>query len=191
MDQIAVDLGAYVHKRPVSYLIKRGLWACVQLPFIHGMPKRLSFLRVALLRLFGAQIGEACLVCGGVKIWEPWNLQMGSRTAIGVDAEIYNLAKISIGSNVTVSQYAYLCSASHDYTDPAFPLFSKPINIGDGAWVAAKAFVAPGVCIGDGTVIGACSVVTKDMPAWMICAGNPCKPLKPRQMGPVAAGGLK
>jgi putative colanic acid biosynthesis acetyltransferase WcaF len=174
-----------VHKRPLSYLIKRGLWACVQLPFIHGMPKRLSFLRIALLRLFGARIGEACLVCGGAKIWEPWNLQVGSRSVIGPDAEIYNLARITIGSNATVSQGAYLCSASHDYTDPAFRLFSKPITIGDGAWVAAKAFVAPGVSIGDGTVIGACSVVTKDMPAWTICAGNPCKPLKPRPGRPV------
>ncbi len=180
-----VDLSTYVHKRPLSYLIKRGLWACVQLPFIHGMPKRLSFLRIALLRLFGARIGEACLVCGGAKIWEPWNLQVGSRSVIGPDAEIYNLARITIGSNATVSQGAYLCSASHDYTDPAFRLFSKPITIGDGAWVAAKAFVAPGVSIGDGTVIGACSVVTKDMPAWTICAGNPCKPLKPRPGRPV------
>ena len=107
---------------------------------------------------------------------------MGFRAVFGTGAEIYNLAKITIGSNAGISQNAYLCSASHDYTDRSFPLFSKPISIGDGAWVASKAFIGPGVSIGEGTVIGACSVVTKDMPAWMVCAGNPCKPLKPRIM---------
>jgi putative colanic acid biosynthesis acetyltransferase WcaF len=178
----AVDLGSYVHKRPWQYLVKRAVWACVQLPFWPGMPKKLSSLRVALLRLFGAHIGEGCQICGGVRIWEPWNLQMGIRSVFGVGAEIYNLAKITIGSNSVISQGAYLCSASHDYTQPSFPLFSKPISIGDGAWIAARAFVGPGVSIGDGTVIGACSVVTKDMPAWTVCAGNPCKPIKPRLM---------
>jgi putative colanic acid biosynthesis acetyltransferase WcaF len=107
---------------------------------------------------------------------------MGAHSVVGTGAEIYNLAKITIGSNAVISQDAYLCSASHDYTDKAFPLFSKPISIGEGAWVASKAFVGPGVSIGEGTVIGACSVVTKDMPAWMVCAGNPCKPIKPRLM---------
>ena len=182
MDQIAVDLGSYVHKRPLSYLIKRGLWACVQLPFVRGTPKQLSGLRIALLRLFGAQIGRGCQVCGGVRVWEPWNLRMGSSSVFGTGAEIYNLARITIGSNTVISQDAYLCSASHDYTNPVFPLFSRDISVGDGAWVASRAFVGPGVSIGEGTVIGACSVVTKDMPPWTVCAGNPCKPLKPRQM---------
>jgi putative colanic acid biosynthesis acetyltransferase WcaF len=177
-----VELGSYSHKRPLSYLLKRALWAFFQLPFLRGTPKQLSFLRVGLLKLFGARIAGGCLICGGVRVWEPWNLEMGAHSVVGTGAEIYNLAKITIGANAVISQDAYLCSASHDYTDKAFPLFSKPISIGSGAWVASKAFIGPGVSIGEGTVIGACSVVTKDMPAWMVCAGNPCKPIKPRLM---------
>lgn len=178
----SVDIGSYSHPRPLGYLFRRGLWACFQLPFARGMPKRLSVLRIWLLRMFGAQIAENCVVCGGVKIWEPWSLEMGRNAVLGEDAVIYNLAKITIGSNVVVSQGANLCTASHDYTDPAFPLFSRPIRIADSAWVASNAYVGPGISIGEGAVIGACAVVTKDMPPWMICAGNPCRPIKPRSL---------
>jgi len=107
---------------------------------------------------------------------------MGAQSVLGTRVEVYNLAKISIGSNVVVSQGSYLCSASHDYTDPAFPLFFRPIVIEDSAWIASNAFVGPGVSIGKGAVIGACAVVVKDMPAWMVCAGNPCQPVKRREM---------
>jgi putative colanic acid biosynthesis acetyltransferase WcaF len=178
----SMNFAAYTHKRPFTYLVKRVLWACVQLPFLRGTPKQFSPLRITLLRLFGAKIKEACLICGGVKIWEPWNLDLGAFCTIGTNAEVYNLAKVTIGSNSVVSQDVYLCSASHNYSDPTFSLFSKPIIIGSSVWIAAKAFVSPGVSIGEGAVVGACSVVTRDMPAWTICVGNPCRPLKPRKM---------
>jgi putative colanic acid biosynthesis acetyltransferase WcaF len=105
---------------------------------------------------------------------------MEDYSVLGDDVEVYNLAPITVGSNSIISQNTYLCSATHDYQDPTFSLYSKPISIGSSAWIAADVFVGPGITIGDGAVVGARSVVTKDVPAWMVCAGNPCRPIKPR-----------
>jgi putative colanic acid biosynthesis acetyltransferase WcaF len=136
--------------------------------------------RIWALRLFGARIGASCLVCGGVSVWMPWNLTMGDGSTLGPSVEVYNFARITIGQETTISQYSYLCSATHDYTLPDMPLRMHPITIGSGAWVCARSFIGPRVIIGDGTVIGAGSVVTRDMPPWTVCAGNPCRQLKPR-----------
>jgi len=186
--QPGVDLSNYHHRRPWSYLAMRALWACVQLPFFSRTPKSLSGLRVALLRLFGAEIGKRCFIGGGTRIWVPSDLRMGDFVAIGEGVKVYNLAPISIGSNTVISQGTYLCTATHDYTDPAFRLDSLPISIGSSVWIAANVFVAPGIAIGEGAVVGACSVVTRDVPAWMVCAGNPCRPLKPRVLRSESGG---
>jgi putative colanic acid biosynthesis acetyltransferase WcaF len=141
----------------------------------------MSPVRIGLLRLFGAKIDRRCLV-GSARIWIPWNLSMGEFAAIGDGAEIYNLAPIRIGANSVVSQRAYLCTASHDYTKSNFPIYSLPITVGASAWIAAAVFVAPGINVGEGAVVGACSVVTKDVPSWTVCAGNPCRVIKPRRL---------
>lgn len=163
----------------------RLLWACFQLPFLGCMPRALSPVRVALLRLFGARIGRACLIDPGVKVWMPWKLTMGERSSLGVQTEVYNFAPVTIGRHVVVSQYNYLCTATHDYTDPFFRLTASPIRIGSQSWIASGCLLSPGVSIGEGAVIGARSVVTKSMPAWTVCAGSPCKPLKPRVVRPM------
>jgi putative colanic acid biosynthesis acetyltransferase WcaF len=116
----------------------------------------------------------------GVTVWMPWNLEMDSCSVLGRRVEIYNFAKIVIGQQTVISQDVYLCTASHDYEHPHMPLTCEPIFIGAQSWIASGAFVGPGVHIGNGAVIGARSVVTKDMPEWMVCAGNPCQPLKRR-----------
>lgn len=118
----------------------------------------------------------------GVKIWAPWNLIAGDEAGVADGVECYSMAKITIGEKVVISQDAFLCAGTHDYEDPKFPLYAKPIQIGANAWVCARSFVHPGVNIGEGAVIGACSVVTHDIPAWMVCAGNPCEPIKPRKI---------
>ncbi len=141
-----------------------------------------SIPRIWALRLFGARIAPSCLICGGVRVWMPWNLIMGEGSTLGPEVEVYNFAPITIGEQTTISQYVYLCTATHDYTTPGMPLVMFPILIGAGVWVCARSFVGPRVNIGDGTVIGACSVVVRDMPAWSVCAGNPCRLLKPRTM---------
>ena len=160
--------------------IARALW----LPFsfvirIKG-PRFLSPVRVCLLRVFGAKIGNRVLVSGEVHIWCPWNLEIGDYSAISFNVEIYNFAKITIGRNTVISQHSYLCTATHDYTAPNLPLIMKPIFIGSQSWVAAKTFVAPGVTIGEGCVIGACSVVTKNIADWNVAAGNPAKIIRTR-----------
>jgi putative colanic acid biosynthesis acetyltransferase WcaF len=101
--------------------------------------------------------------------------------AIGDGAEIYNPSPVTIGDYAVISQGAYLCGASHDYKSLSFPLISNFIRIKPGAWIAARAIVQMGVTVGEGCVIGAGSVVTRDMPEWTVCAGNPCRPLKPYQ----------
>ena len=115
-----------------------------------------------------------------MKIWSPQNLAVGEGGCLGHRVNVYNVGKVTLGARALVSQDTTLCSASHDYEDPAFPLFSRPIVIEADAWVCAEAFVGPGVTVGEGSVVGARSVVTRDTPPRMVCAGNPCRPIKPR-----------
>lgn len=105
---------------------------------------------------------------------------MGNYSCLGPDVDCYSMARISLGNKATVSQRSFLCTGTHETSTSAKRLVTKPITLEDFAWVAAEVFVHPGVTIGEGAVIGARSVVVKDMPPWMVCAGFPCKPLKPR-----------
>ncbi len=136
--------------------------------------------RNLLLKFFGAKIGEGSIVHSSVRIWAPWNLDIGRRTAVGPGAIFYNPAKIILGNKITISQRAHLCAASHDYTDKAHPLITKPIVVNDFSWVAAEAFVAFGVTIGEGAIVGARAVVSKDVEPWTVVAGNPAKFIKRR-----------
>jgi putative colanic acid biosynthesis acetyltransferase WcaF len=181
MSKRNIDLGTYTDPKPWSYQLKRVLWLCVQFPFWVRAPRILNPIRIGLLRLFGARIGRRCIV-GNARIWIPWNLEMGEFSAIGDGAEIYNFARVRVGTNSVVSQRSYLCTATHDYTKSNFPIYSLPITIGHSAWITAGVFVAPGITVGDGAVVGAYSVVTKDVPAWTVCGGNPCRVIKRRRL---------
>lgn len=114
------------------------------------------------------------------RIWAPWNLSMGDYACLSHDVDCYSVAPIRIGNQATVSQYSFLCAATHDVTDPHMRLLAAPIVISDQAWVCAGAFVGPGVTMNEGAVAGARSVVVKDVPAWNIVAGNPAKYIKMR-----------
>ena len=177
-----IDLGSYRKISTPAELVRRALWECVQLPFLPLRPRALSTLRVALLRLFGAKIGKNVLICGGVRIHVPWNLELGDYVAIGDKVEVYNLAPVRVGAHSVISQHTYLCAASHDYTRTDFPLYSEPITIGKQAWVASGAFIGPGVTIGEGSVVGARSVVLRDVPSWVVAAGHPCQVIKAREL---------
>jgi putative colanic acid biosynthesis acetyltransferase WcaF len=135
-----------------------------------------------LLRVFGAKVGKGVHVYPGTKIWAPWNLELADECGIASGANLYSQGKIFIGRRSVVSQGAHLVTGTHDYTKKGFPLITMPIYIGHNVWVATEAFVHPGVTIGDGCVIGARSVVTTDMPEWKVCVGNPCKPIKVREL---------
>ena len=158
------------------------LWDFTYILLFRFSPNPLHSWRVFLLRCFGAKIGSGAHVYPGVKIWAPWNITLGKECGIADGVILYSQDKIKIGIRSVVSQGAHLCAGTHDYTQQGFPLITAPINIGNYAWIAAEAFIHPGITIGAGSVIGARSVVNKDMPEWMICAGHPCKPIKEREM---------
>ena len=165
----------------------RVVWNVVAILLFRTSPNPLHAWRSFLLRCFGARVGHNVHVYPNVKIWAPWNLILGDECGIANGSILYSQGVITIGQRAVVSQGTHLCAGTHDYTKSGFPLIVKPINVGNHAWIAAEAFVHPGVTIGDGCVIGARSVVTKDMPVWMVCAGHPCKPVKERNYEKVDA----
>ncbi len=180
--QFRIDLTRSKTRWPLKLLAARVAWACFVKPFFMLLPRHCSKLRIAILRLMGARIGKGCHLEPKLKILLPWNLELGDHVAIGREVEFLNFAPVRIGAMTVVSQYSYLCTGTHDYTHPHFPLTFAPVTIGSECWVAARSFISPGVTIGNGSVIGASSVVTKNLPAWTVCAGNPCRPIKPREI---------
>jgi putative colanic acid biosynthesis acetyltransferase WcaF len=157
----------------------RQAWNIVCLFLFRPTPRPLHAWRRVVLRGFGAQIGPDVHIYAGARIWAPWNLIADRAAAIADGAEVYNTSPVRLGEYSVVSQGAYLCGASHEFESKAFPLISAPITVGAHAWIAARAIVQMGVTIGEGCVIGAGSVVTHDMPAWTVCAGVPCRPIRP------------
>jgi putative colanic acid biosynthesis acetyltransferase WcaF len=135
-------------------------------------------LRVILLRAFGAKIGEGVVVRSGVNITFPWRFTAGDHVWIGDEVMILSLAPVVIGSNCCISQRTFLCTGSHDFSSPAFSLKTAPITIKDGCWVAASAFIAPGVEIGPASMVTAGSVVVTNVPPRVIVRGNPATVIK-------------
>jgi putative colanic acid biosynthesis acetyltransferase WcaF len=142
--------------------------------FLHGW-------RRLLLRLGGANAGRGVRAYPSCRIWAPWNLSLGEHSCLAERVDCYSVDRIVLGAFSVVSQDAVLCTATHDYNDPGFPVISKPIKIGAHAWIAAGAFIGPGVTVGEGAVVGARAVVTKDVPAWTIVAGNPARGIGARR----------
>lgn len=158
----------------------RVVWLTVYYLAYRFSPVPLHAWRCFLLRCFGAKVGAGAHPYPSAKIWAPWNLEMGPGSCLSREVDCYSVGKVVLGEGSTVSQYSYLCSASHDYQDREFPLTAGAIVIGRKAWVAADAFVGPGVRIGEGAVVGARAVVTRDVDPWNVVAGNPAKYVKMR-----------
>jgi putative colanic acid biosynthesis acetyltransferase WcaF len=157
---------------------RRAAWKLAWTLLCRFSPRPMHAWRRLVLSWFGAQVGPRCHVYPTAVIWAPWNLKLGQAACVGDGAEIYNPSLVEIGDYGIISQQAYLCGASHDYRRWDFPLISRPITVGKHAWVAARAIVHMGLQLGDGCVIGAGSVVTRNMPAWSVCGGNPCRVIK-------------
>jgi putative colanic acid biosynthesis acetyltransferase WcaF len=160
--------------------LSRVLWGIVAALLFHPSPRPMHRWRSFLLRIFGAKVGSGVHVYPGTKIWAPWNLELADECGIAKGAILYSQGRITIGRRAVVSQGAHLVTGTHDYSTAGFPLVTMPIYVGDHAWIAAEAFVHPGVIIGEGCVIGARSVVTRSMPGWTVCSGHPCEPIKTR-----------
>ena len=164
--------------------IGRMLWAMVQATVFRYSFHTHNRWRIWLLNRFGASVHPTCVIRRSVRVECPWNLTMGRNGCLGDRATAYCLGPITIGERVSVSQDAYLCAGSHDYTRVDLPLTRPPITIENEAWVAAGAFVGPGTTIGEGSVVGARAVVFKNTNPWMIYAGNPAQPVKDRPRPP-------
>ena len=163
---------------------RRACWRVIYALLFRFTPTVLHSWRRLVLRAMGARIGEGAVVHPSVKIWAPWNLRMDRYACLGPWVDCYNPAEIRLGPHSTVSQYGYLCSATHDYSDLRLPLIRKPIAIQAHAWVCADAYVGPGVTVGEGAVVGARSSVYKDVAPWSVVAGNPARFLKARILRP-------
>lgn len=178
-----VDLSRYHNALSRKNQVVRMLWTIVWGVFARPLPRSVgSGWKRFLLQLFGARIDATAIVYSSAKVYYPANLTMGAYACLASDVDCYNVAPITIGANSTVSQGAYLCTASHDITDPLNPLVTKPIVIEDQAWVAAGAFVGMGVTIGQGAVVGARAAVFKDVEPWTVVGGNPAKFIKRREI---------
>jgi len=175
-----VDLSNCPSPHSFRNRLLRVIWGWVWLLLYRPSPRPLHGWRRSLLRLFGARIGRSVHVYPSAKVWAPWNLEMEEHSCLADNVDCYCVAPIAIGAHATVSQYSYLCSASHDYTLPDLPLTSAPIVIGNGAWVAADVFVGPGVTIGEGAVVGARSSVFRNVEPWTVVAGNPARKIRDR-----------
>jgi putative colanic acid biosynthesis acetyltransferase WcaF len=173
-DQSHFDRG-----RPGWFIL---FWWLVQAVMFPLTPHFASGLRCRILRWFGATIGEGVRIRPTARFTYPWKISIGDCSWIGDDVVLYSLEHITLGAHCVISQKSYLCTGSHDMHDPSFGLATAPVTIGNGAWIAADCFIAPGVTIGANSVIGARSTVLRSLPSGQVCWGSPCKPRYAREM---------
>jgi putative colanic acid biosynthesis acetyltransferase WcaF len=161
----------------------RFLWNAIYIIFFLPSPRSLHSWRVLLLRIFGAKIGKHCHIYPNVKIWAPWNIELGNYIGIADSVKLYSMDKIFINDYSVISDGSYLCCGSHDYNSKNFQLITKPITIKKKTWICSETFIHPGVTISEGCVIGARSVVTRNLDhEYKVYAGNPCKQVKNREI---------
>ncbi|MEI7911053.1 MAG: acyltransferase [Verrucomicrobiota bacterium] len=112
-------------------------------------------------------------------------IHLGNDTYVGRNTNIAAYCPVTIGDDVMIAPYCHINSCNHRFSNRGLPISKqgldcKPITIGDGVWIATHVVVLAGVTIGEGAIIGAGSVVTKDVPAYQIWGGVPAKYLKDR-----------
>ena len=181
MNSSKIDLSKYHNTLGYKHQLIRLLWGFVWGLFARPLPRSVGLeWKRMLLRLFGAKIHSTAVVYSSAKVYYPANLIMEAYSCLASDVDCYNVDIIHIGANTTISQGAFLCTASHDISNPLNPLITAPIIIKDQAWGAADAFVGMGVTIGQGAVVGARAVVFKDVEPWTVVGGNPAKFIKKR-----------
>lgn len=181
MGHYKVDLSGYRNNLGFKNQLARFAWTVVWAIFARPIPRSLcNGWKLFLLRIFGAKLNKHAVVYSGARIYMPWNLEMDEYSCLSSEVECYNVAKIKIGAHATVSQKTFLCTASHDISKSNNPLIYSSIIIGDQVWVAADAFIGPGVKIGEGAVVGARACVFKDVEPWSVVGGNPARFIKTR-----------
>src|SRR5574344_2026338 len=180
-----VDFTRYQNQLSFKSRCGRALWMVVYalgFRWTPSWPGMFSCWRVFLLRCFGAKIGRQCAVAPSIRVWAPWNLIMHDAVLLDKNCRVYDVDRIEIHSQVIVSENVFLCTASHNIRSSRHELTHRPIVLKGQNWVAADVFIGPGVTIEEGTVLGARAVVTKDVAAWKVVAGNPAKIIGERKI---------
>lgn len=179
-------LNASLQNKNISFSLRnriyRTLWKICWLLLARWTPPPLHCWRRILLRLFGAHIASTAYVYPSVRIWSPANFEMGAFACIGPDVRIYSMAKITLEPYALASQGAHLCTGTHNIEDENFQLCARSTVVGRRAWIAAEAFVGPGVTVGEGAVLGARSCAFHDLDAWTVYVGNPARAIKARKI---------
>ena len=182
-EAISADTAVDPYLRPAfssADRLRRLLWNLCWLLFYRTSPRPLHAWRAMILRAFGATMGPNCHFYPASKIWSPWNLVCEDQVTAADGVEIYNPVTIRFGSHCIVSQGAYICGATHDFNDPAFPLLAYAMSLGAYSWICARASVGPGVSVGEGAVLGLGSVATRDLEPWTVYGGSPASKVKDR-----------
>jgi putative colanic acid biosynthesis acetyltransferase WcaF len=173
----------------LGHRARRQIWSIVWLLLFRPSPRPFHVWRNFLLRIFGASLGQHVHIYPSVKVWAPWNLEIGNYVGMGAGTNVYCMDRVAIGDYAVISQGTHLCAGSHDFNSTNFQLVTAPITIGSRVWLCADSFVGPGVFIADGNVIGARGVVTKSIgESWCIWAGIPVKRVGKRDRDKVLAG---
>jgi putative colanic acid biosynthesis acetyltransferase WcaF len=159
------------------------LWSIVWPVLCAWTPKPLNAWRLIWLRLFGCKIEGTPFVHQRARIEMPWHITLHDQSCVGDRANLYALGEIELGRKCVVAQEVYLCTGTHDFNDPHLSLVTAKITVGDDAFVGARAFVLPGVHIGNGVIVGACSLVTRSVKPWSVVAGSPATFLRSRVQG--------
>lgn len=181
MHEQQIDIASYKNALSRKNQLIRLLWGIVWSLGTCFLPRSIGDgWKRFLLRLFGATIHPTAHVYSSARVFYPANLTMKAYSCLADGVCCYNVAPITIGEQTTVSQEAFLCTASHDITDPVNHLITAPITIESQAWIGARAFIGMGVTIGEGAVVGATASVFKDVEPWTVVGGNPAKFIKKR-----------
>lgn len=177
-----LDMKSYKNRHSLKSKMARVAWNFVWLILFRPTPRHNFFRkwRIALLKLFGARVRWSSNVLPSCKIWQPWKLTMGEYACLSENVDCYTVDRITIGDQALVSQGVRLCAAGHDISSRIMELTYAPIVVGEKAWVAGWSIILPGVTIGEGAVVAAGAVVTKDVEPWTVVGGNPAKFIKKR-----------
>jgi putative colanic acid biosynthesis acetyltransferase WcaF len=184
MNPLPIDLSL-----PDNTLLQRGrppfveaLWHFAGSPIVRSEFLPFSGVKCLVLRAFGAKIGMGVYIKPGLRVKFPWRLSVGDHTWLGERLWIDNLAHVTIGAHVCVSQDVYLCTGNHDWSHPNLKLYTASIQLKDGCWVAARSMVCPGVTVGECAVATGGSVVARDVPGYEVHGGNPASFMRVRKI---------
>lgn len=179
IDLSRFSTAGFVRGRSKSFEI---VWYLAKLTFIQSSVPWPNAFKAVVLRVFGARVGRGLYLRPGVNIHFPWRLSVGDNVWIGDRCTILNLEPVVLADNVALAHEVYLAAAGHDVSSPTFAYANRPITVRSGAWIATRAYVGPGVTIGEHAVVAAAAAVVKDVDDWSIVAGVPARVIGRRRL---------